>query len=183
MIEKHLYFEPTVYVPYDLDLRDSNAIKLTKMWVENGQEVDVSSLFNKFTRLPNKNYLKVQFKKPLHMEVSKLVNTEGVITLHMQYEINFQDEEPLKVFHKQSLNFQSSNQHSKVINQYSSSFALPAMFGSEGLSLAKEKETHETSQTVLQIGLLEEDKTNRTWCIETLNRLYPNTDLKHGVVH
>jgi hypothetical protein len=50
------------------------------------------------------------------MEISKLVDTEGVITLHMQYEINFQGEEPLKVFHKQSLNFQSSNQRHKIIN-------------------------------------------------------------------
>lgn len=183
MIKKHLYFEPTIYVPYSLDLRNKNAIKLTKMWVENGQEVDILSLFDKFVRLPNKNYLKAQFKKPLHMEISKLVDTEGVITLHMQYEINFQDEDSLRVFHKQNLNFQSRNQHHKVINQYSSSMALPAMFGKEGLSLAKTEETHDASKTILQIGLLGEDKSLRTWCIETLNRLYPNTDLKHGVLH
>jgi len=183
MVEKFLYFEPTVYVPYDLDLRDKNSIKLTKMWIENGQEVDVPVLFHKFVRLPNKNYLKAQFMKPLHLDVSKLIDTEGVITLHMQYEINFREEEPLKVFHKQNLYFQSSNQHNKVINQYSSSLALPAMFGSEGVSLAKLEETHDTRKTILQIGLLGEDKSHRTWCIETLNRLYPNTDLKHGVVH
>jgi hypothetical protein len=117
------------------------------------------------------------------MEVSKLVDTEGVITLHMQYEINFQGEEALKVFHKQNLNFQSSNQHQNVISQYSSSMALPAMFGKEGLSLAKDKETHNTNETILQIGLLDEDKSRRTWCIETLNRLYPNIDLKHGPLH
>lgn len=183
MTEKYLYFEPTIYVPYELDLRDKNAIKLTRMWVENGQEVDIPRLFYKFVRLPNKNYLKAQFKKSLHMEISKLVDSEGVITLHMQYEINFQGEEPLKVFHKQSLNFQSSNQCHKIINQYSSSMALPAMFGKEGLSLAKAEETHDTSKTILQIGLLDEDKSRRTWCVETLNRLHPNTDLKHGVLH
>ena len=34
MIEKYLYFEPTIYVPYELDLRDKSAIKLTRMWVD-----------------------------------------------------------------------------------------------------------------------------------------------------
>ena len=61
--------------------------------------------------------------------------------------------------------------------------ALPAMFGKEGLSLAKAEETHDTSKTILQIGLLDEDKSRRTWCVETLDRLNPNTDLKHGVLH
>lgn len=183
MIEKYLYFEPTIYAPYDLDLRDKSAIKLTKMWVENGQEIDIPSLFNKFVRLPNKSYLKAQFKRSLYMEISKLVDTESVITLHMQYEINFQGEDPLKVFHKQNLSFQSSNQSHKIINQYSSSMALPAMFGKEGLSLAKAEGCQDTSNTILQIGLLKEDKSRRTWCVETLSRLHPNTDLKHGILH
>lgn len=183
MIEKYLYFEPVIYVPYELNLRNKNAIKLTKMWVENGQEIDVSSLFNKFVRMPNRNYLRAQFKEPLYMDISSLVDTEAVITLHMQYEINFQGEKPLKVFHKQNLNFRASNKQHQIINQYSSSMALPAMFGKEGLSLSYEKETCGTDETILSIGLLEEDRTLRTWCVETLNRLHPNTDLKHGVLH
>lgn len=183
MVDTHLYFEPTLYMPYELSLCNRNAITLTEMWVENGQKVEVEKLFKKFVRMPNRHFLKAQFRKPLFMQISELVGTENIITLNMQYEINCLSEQVIKVFHKQNLNFQPSNRHHKVINQYTSSMALPAMFGTEGVSLAKEKETFQTNQTVLQIGLLEEDMTRSTWCIETLDRLYPNTDLKHGVIH
>lgn len=183
MTEKHVYFEPTIYVPYDLNLRNKNALKITKMWIENGEEIDVAASFHKFTRLPNKNYLMAQFKTPLHMDISSLVGTEGVITLHMQYEINFKDEAPIRVFHKQSMNFQARVHSHKIINQYTSAFALPAMFGNEGLSLSKSENEKGDSRAVLTIGLLDEDKSRRTWCIETLDRLYPSTDLKHGSVH
>jgi len=183
MFENYLYFEPVVYVPYSINLRKHNSIKLVNMWIEDGQIIDVSAHFNKFVRLPNQNHLQVIFNSPLHMNVTELVGTQGVITFNMKYEINFDDEETIKVFHKQSINFLNSKERHKSINNYSSSFALPAMFGSEGLALAKEQETHDTGRTILQIGILEEDKSNRTWCIETLDRLYPNTDLKHGVVH
>lgn len=181
MLEKYLYFEPVIYVPYELSLKKKDNLKLLKMWIEDGAEINLDQYFDKFIRLPNQHYIRADFKTPLNMNIGEIIDTDRVVTLHMQYEINFEGQLPIVVFHRQHLKFNGNSKEHNLINQYSSSFALPAMFASEGSKLAKENT--DESKSVMQMGLMIENETNQTWMIETVSALYPNTELKHGTMN
>lgn len=179
---KYLYFEPVVYMPYKISLRNNNAIILTHMWIENGEEINLVKQKPKPKREANKNYIRMEFDTPLYMDVAPLNGVDEVVTFVMKYLIDFGDGNSTKLVHRQHIAIRRKNVvPSNSIGHYTTRHATPAIFGLVGKDYISDMVNLDESREVIQFGMLEEDM--KAWYIETIDMLYPNSVLQHGTVH
>jgi hypothetical protein len=175
-IDKFLYFEPVIYIAPEVTNGKEYSVKILETGVEDKGNIDLDKHFKGFVPLDNPNFLMAKFHEHPHLIVNELIGTKSVAVLIIKYEITIECQEPIKIFHRNILNFKEAMHSHNIMPHYSSSFSLPAMYGEEGVVLAKGLENKDNH--IYRMGLSFHDKTNKTWVIETLSCIYPSTETK-----
>lgn len=178
---KYLYFQPVIYMPYKVCLRKADSVVLEKMWIENGQEIDLSTHIPKPRHEPNANFIRIDFPTPLYMDVDPLNGVDEAITFVMKYSINLAEGRSTKVVHRQHIVVRHKGlPRSPSINHFSTRFAAPAVFGLEGKKYITGWLDRGECK-VIQFGV--EDESASTWLIETIEMLFPNSAQLHQTIH
>ncbi len=180
-MSKYLYFEPRIYMPYAISLRKKNAISLDEMWVEHGEVIDLAKHCPKPKRETNGNFIRIEFNKPLYMDVESLNGIDEVVTFVMKYTVRFDSDNTEKIVHRQHIAVRGDSSPHSTVSHYTTRYAAPAIFGLAGKDSISDNGLFYGESKVMQFGLTAEDK--KTWAIETLDKLYPNTELLHGALH
>lgn len=178
-----LYLEPMIYVPYEISLRKKDAIKIKDFYIIDGEKLPVKGY--KAKRMPNKNFIYLEFSNPLYIDVTTLEGTDNLISILIHYELNL-DGKTISVRHLRHLLFSKPNFDSGMFNQFNMKHAHITFFGIEGKKVAEKKNLHKRGslfREILQFGLDGKDHEYKKWAIETIDLLTPNEELLHGTLH
>jgi hypothetical protein len=179
-----LYFEPTIYIPYDVSLRKRDAVKLVSMEIEGGDTIDVGRFDPRPKRFPNRAFVYMQFNKPLHMDVTEIQGTGGAVAFRMHYHVQL-DGKTISVRHRQHVAVTEVAGVSRFIKHFTTRHAFPAVFGLVGQKRLEEgwfKSGVSLHRELLQFGLDGEDHEYRKWAIETVDILTPSAQVQHGTL-
>ena len=182
-----LYLEPMIYSPYDISLRKKDAIKLKNFFIWDGEKLPTVGFKPK--RMPNKNFIYLEFENPLYMDVTSLEGTDSIISISTHYELKIQNE-LISVRHVRHLAFSKIGLNKtnglNQFNQFNMRHSHPSVFGNEGHKAIKRKcfSSGLTGfRSLLKFGLDGADHQNTKWAIETVDYLIPNEQLLHGTLH
>ncbi len=177
-----LYLDPMIYVPYELSLRKKKAITLKKFYVDGGERLPVSGYKPK--RMPNKNYIYLEFTAPQYMDVSSIEGTDKAISFVTHFEL-MHDEEVISVKHLQHLAFAKPSGRSRFVNHFNIKYACPALYGIEGKRMIDEgglSSGRSKHREIIRFGLDGDNHEGRKWVIETFDLLEPCEQLRHGTI-
>lgn len=178
-----LYLDPIIYVPYELSLRKKDAITLKEFYIEGGDSLPIVGF--KPRRMPNKNFVYLEFKNPNYIDVSSITDTDQCVSFLVHYEINHNDK-IVSVRHRQHIGVSNPDGISRFIKHFNIKHACPAMYGLEGKKiidrggLASGGSKH---REIITFGLDGEDHEGQKWVFESFDLLYPSEKLKHGTLH
>lgn len=191
---KLLVLEPALHLPADTpNLQKYNSVKLIGLWVEHlsfVEEIDLTEYKYKpgyVESIDDLQLLSFTSSTPVCIDVNRFIDKDAAVIIKSQFIVSFESKD-VEVLHEHAISFKSGEKHDPGNAFFTTSVAVPALFGSHGrrtaelinkpysdFSIDTTSYMNYPSEYVKTLVLVNKDEKSEMWHSVTYTALYPNT--------